>query len=105
NDSWFAAGQGPNLHLVVSAFRSLETRRPQLRVTSTGISAWIDATGAIRARLGVHERGVLVAALSAGPGGSTLAMRWGEWLAPLAGVAACAIVGLAGRRGRRERGD
>jgi apolipoprotein N-acyltransferase len=36
NDSWFAEGNGPNLHLTVSAFRSLETRRPQLRATNTG---------------------------------------------------------------------
>ncbi|MFN8645053.1 MAG: apolipoprotein N-acyltransferase, partial [Candidatus Binatia bacterium] len=26
NDSWFAAGSGPRLHLVVAAFRSIETR-------------------------------------------------------------------------------
>lgn len=101
NDSWFAAGAGPHLHLVVSAFRSLETRRPQLRVTNTGITAWIDASGAIRARLGVHERGVLVAALPAGPGGATLAVRWGEWLPPAAAVTAGALaLAAARRRGR-----
>jgi apolipoprotein N-acyltransferase len=84
NDSWFAAGAGPNLHLVVAAFRSLETRLPQLRVTNTGITAWIDATGAIRGRLGVHQRGVLMADVQAGPGGTTIAMRWGEWVGPVA---------------------
>ena len=42
NDSWFAETAGARLHLVVSAFRSIETRRPQLRVTNSGISAAID---------------------------------------------------------------
>lgn len=102
NDSWFAAGGGPHLHLVVSAFRSLETRRPQLRVTNTGVSAWIDATGAIRDRLGVHERGVLRVALPAGPGGATLAMRWADRLPWLAGGGTLAILASAAAR-RRAR--
>jgi apolipoprotein N-acyltransferase len=59
NDSWFSSGQGPRLHLVVSAFRSIETRLPQLRVTNTGITAVIDATGEVRGELGVGERGFL----------------------------------------------
>jgi apolipoprotein N-acyltransferase len=99
NDAWFAEGQGPNLHLVVSAFRSIETRRPQLRATNTGISAVIDAGGEIVARLGVHERGALVARLPAGPdGGPTLAVRWGEWLGPAA--AALSALGLVATRAR-----
>lgn len=109
NDSWFAAGAGPNLHLVMSAFRSLETRRPQLRVTNTGITAWIDATGEIRGRLGVHERGVLLAEVPAGLGGSTLAMRWGEWVGPTFGASAVlllvALRGATRRAGSASRAD
>ena len=52
NDSWFAAGGGPLLHLAVAAFRSIETRRPQLRATNTGITAAIDATGEVVATAG-----------------------------------------------------
>ena len=60
NDSWFAAGGGPRLHLVVSAFRSIETRRPQVRATNTGISA-VDRRrpASCSARLAVDERGAL----------------------------------------------
>lgn len=101
NDSWFATGAGPNLHLVVSAFRSIETRRPQLRVTNTGITAWIDVSGEIRGRLGVHERGVSVATVPVGGEGSTLVMRWGEWLAPTTLVAA--LVSLLWLYGSRPR--
>jgi apolipoprotein N-acyltransferase len=84
NDSWFDVGGGPRLHLVVSAFRSLETRLPQIRVTNTGITAVIDAEGTLLASLAVHERDVLVAAVPAGPAAATLVLRWGEWLGPAA---------------------
>jgi apolipoprotein N-acyltransferase len=48
----------------VSAFRSIETRLPQLRVTNTGITAVIDATGEVLGELGVQDRGVLVATVA-----------------------------------------
>jgi apolipoprotein N-acyltransferase len=91
NDAWFATGQGPRLHLVVSAFRSLETRLPQIRVTNTGITAVIDASGEVRGELGVGEEGVLVAAVPLGSGTAPgPVVRRGEWLAPAAGIAALA---------------
>ena len=45
NDSWFTDHpQGAELHQAVAAFRSIETRLPQFRVTTNGYSAVIDAT-------------------------------------------------------------
>src|SRR5204862_229130 len=61
NDSWFAEGPGPRLHLVGAAFLSIETRRPQLRATNTGISAVIAPTGEVLDALGVDQRGTQVA--------------------------------------------
>lgn len=84
NDSWFAAGGGPRLHLVVSAFRSLETRRPQVRATNTGISALITPAGEIVATLGVHERGVLVGSVTPVRSATTLMLLWGDWFGPFA---------------------
>lgn len=92
NDSWFATGGGPRLHLVVSAFRSIETRRPQLRVTNTGISAVIDATGELVASTGVHERAVLTGRVHPERVATTLALAWGEWLGPVSLVAAVAMM-------------
>jgi apolipoprotein N-acyltransferase len=104
NDSWFAWGHGPHQHLVVSAFRSIETRRPQVRVTNTGKSAVIDAAGELRGTLGVHEAGVLVARVPAGPGGTTLAVRFGDWLSPAAlGLSAVLLAAPAARRAGRPR--
>ncbi len=83
NDSWFADADGPRLHLVMSAFRSIETRRPQVRVTNTGISAVIDATGEVSETIGVHERAVRVAAVPAG-GGEAPFLTLGGAVGPVA---------------------
>lgn len=50
NDAWFASGDGPLQHFVVAGFRSIETRTPQVRATTTGISGIVTATGETLAR-------------------------------------------------------
>jgi apolipoprotein N-acyltransferase len=99
NDSWFAVGAGPRLHLAMAAFRSLETHRAQLRATPTGISALVLPTGEIEPALGVHARGALVvrAPLLSGP--PTPFVRFGDWLGPVAALAALPLA-LLGRARR-----
>lgn len=49
NDAWFTAdGPAAYQHLRANVFRAVENRRPLLRSTNTGISAWIDSLGRIR---------------------------------------------------------
>jgi apolipoprotein N-acyltransferase len=84
NDAWFGRGPAAWLHLVGAAFRSVETRRPQVRATNTGISAVIDAQGTILTRTGTDERAVLAATVMPEAYRSTLVLRWGDWLGPLA---------------------
>jgi apolipoprotein N-acyltransferase len=100
NDSWFAAGLGPRLHLVGAAFRSIETRRPQVRATNTGISAVIDAAGTLLGTAGVHEQATLVGALVPDGRARTLMVAWGDWLGPvaLAGGLALVVGALFARR-------
>jgi apolipoprotein N-acyltransferase len=105
NDSWFAVGAGPRLHLVLAAFRSIETRRPQVRSTNTGISAVIDASGEVLGSLGVHERGILVAAVPASRDAASLAQMLGAWLGPVAGLAGAGAQLAALARGRSLPGD
>jgi apolipoprotein N-acyltransferase len=100
NDSWFALGNGPLLHLVVSAFRSLETRRPQLRVTNTGISTAIAPTGEMLVTAGVHERTTLTAAVAPVADRWTLMLAWGDWFGPVALLAAAVLVLSAVGRSR-----
>jgi apolipoprotein N-acyltransferase len=47
NDDWFQSEVQAKLHLWVSAFRSIEAHRPQIRVTNGGLTAAIDAYGSL----------------------------------------------------------
>jgi apolipoprotein N-acyltransferase len=108
NDSWFANGAGPRLHLLGAAFRSMETRRPQLRATNTGVSAVIEPSGEITERAGVDERATLVASVVPGRWPATLVLAWGDWLGPVAlllGVALTAVVALTQDEDRRQAGE
>ena len=58
NDSWYGAGHEQEQHLMLAAVRSIEHRRWLLRATSTGISAFVDATGRIVQRIERNRRGV-----------------------------------------------
>jgi apolipoprotein N-acyltransferase len=92
NDAWFRAGPAAWLHLVGAAFRSVETRRPQVRSTNTGISAVIDAGGSIAVQAGVGTRAVLAADVTPEARATTLVLRWGFWLGPLAFGLAIALL-------------
>jgi apolipoprotein N-acyltransferase len=98
NDSWFTFGNAPRLVLVLSAFRTLETRRPQVRATNTGISAVVTPTGEMPAELGVHVRGALTHALRPRTNEWTLMLAWGDWLPPFALLVGGIALANVGRR-------
>jgi apolipoprotein N-acyltransferase len=100
NDSWFASGKGPHLHLVGAVFRSIETRRPQVRATNTGVSAVITASGEIVATAGVGERATLAAIVVPDGATTTFPMAWGDWLPPVALAGALALLAVAAVRRR-----
>lgn len=104
NDSWFEFGNAPRHLLYISAFRSVETRRPQVRAAVTGISAAISPAGDILDQLDTGEYGTLTASLLPARGSSPLA-RLGNWLGPAAfGVLLLIMAAgsLARRRHARE---
>ena len=95
NDSWFTATpQGARLHQTVAAFRSIETRLPQFRVTTNGYSAAIDANGDILAGSPIGEPALVIADLPLHQHAPTLMVRWGDWV----GVAAGALLMLLAAR-------
>jgi len=102
NDSWFSAGPGPRMHLIGAAFLSIETRRPQVRATNTGISAIIDATGTLLTTAGVGERATLDATITPSRSAPTLMVRWGEWFGPVALAAAVVFLLAEAVRTRRR---
>ncbi len=104
NDSWFT-GQpvGARLHLAVAAFRSIETRLPQVRVTTNGLSAIIDDTGEVVASTAIGQQAVLTAFVSAQDPPLTLMVRWGDWVGRAGTLFLFALAALTGWRALRER--
>lgn len=104
NDSWFTAYPvGARLHLAVAAFRSIETRLPQVRVTTNGLSAIIDDTGEVLANTAVGDQAVLTAFVSARDPSPTLMVRWGDWVGRAGIVFLLALAALAAWQALRRR--
>jgi len=97
NIAWFGDTLALPQHLQISQMRSLETGRPMLRSTNTGVTAVIDARGQVAAQLPPHRRDTLAATVQ-GHAGLTPFVRFGNAL-PLAlfGMAAGAAW-LMGRK-------
>jgi apolipoprotein N-acyltransferase len=97
NDAWFGEGE-PELHLALTRFRAIETRRPLVRATTTGYSAIVDIDGSLRAVSDWGRPASLVEEVPIYPRVMTPFARWGrwEWLAAVL----WAVMGPAIRRWR-----
>ena len=99
NDGWFGISTGPYQHLQQARLRAIEQGLPVIRAANTGISAVIDPTGRIVARLGLGIEGVLDSSLpSAIP--PTVYARTGD--IPAAIVIGAALI-FVGRRRMSKR--
>lgn len=87
------------MHLAAAAFRSIEARLPQLRVTSNGYSAAIDATGTVIAATRMGERTLVIGDVAVGELPRTLMLAWGDWVGRAAAVFLVVLaIAAAGRR-------
>lgn len=77
NIAWFGDSIALPQHLQISQMRAIETGRPMLRATNTGVTAVIDPKGKVVARLPPFERGVLAAPVQ-GYKGLTPYSRYGN---------------------------
>jgi apolipoprotein N-acyltransferase len=101
NDSWFSRTPAPRLHLIFAAFRSIETRRPQVRVTNSGISAFISPTGDIVTEIADDARASRTVTVPPARGLETVMVAWGDWVGPVALALGTVLLGwsvLAARR-------
>lgn len=89
NDSWYGAGHEQEQHLMLAAVRSIEHRRWLLRATSTGISAFVDATGRVVQRIPADKRGVALAKVPMIEGTTPYEVM-GDW----PGVISCAALAI-----------
>lgn len=97
NLAWFGDTIALDQHLQISRMRALETRRPMLRATNTGMTAVVKPDGTVQARLPTFQLGTLAATVQ-GTQGLTPFVRWGN----VPALAACLIV-LALAFGARRR--
>lgn len=81
NLGWFGRSSALDQHLAISRFRSIETGRPMVRATNTGMTAAIDHRGEVMARLEPHAAGALEVRIQ-GMQGLTPYARFGQgpWL-------------------------
>ncbi|AEC20619.1 apolipoprotein N-acyltransferase [Pusillimonas sp. T7-7] len=77
NLGWFGDSWALRQHLQISRMRALETARPMLRATNTGMTAAIGPNGVVRAALEPMSKGVLDVEVQ-GMTGLTPYVRWGN---------------------------
>src|SRR6267143_6580691 len=94
----FVARHQQEQHLMLAALRTIEHRRWLLRATSTGISAFVDATGRVVTRIPADVRGVAVRDVPMLQG-TTVYEVVGDW----PGWAALGLLGLVTARELRRR--
>jgi apolipoprotein N-acyltransferase len=98
DDSWSGSAWAAAQHLEMTRLRAVETRRWLVRASHSGLSAVIDARGAIVAHLPYGERGSSARAVAV-PRALSMYVRWGD--APVLALCAATLALVAARRGRR----
>jgi apolipoprotein N-acyltransferase len=96
NDGWFRDSAELDQMLAMARFRAVEIRKPLIRATNTGISAFIDPAGRVGEMIpGKEVEGVLVGRVKLAETWSLFRAwgGWAGWLAAgaLAGALACRI--------------
>ncbi|MGE5086986.1 MAG: apolipoprotein N-acyltransferase [Bacillota bacterium] len=104
NDSWFGKNFEPYQHLFMTIARGIETRRPLLRSTNTGISTAMLANGDILQKSPIHEEWsgeFTIKYLKNAP--QTAYVLWGhwDWILVLISLLAIVLTGALYARSRR----
>lgn len=107
-DAWFGDSLAPHQHLEIVRMRAVETGRPLLRATNTGISAFVDPRGRVTARSKQFQTEVLRGTVQPMQG-TTPYIRFGNYPI-ITGLSLLLLaIGLTGflktstRRGEKEK--
>ncbi|MCG2576484.1 apolipoprotein N-acyltransferase [Dechloromonas sp. XY25] len=96
NTAWFGRSLAQPQHLQIAQMRALETGRPMLRATNTGMTAIVGPDGTVRAALPPFTTGVLTGNVQAHTGATPYG-RLGDWPA-IALIMLMLLLGLARKR-------
>ncbi len=77
-DGWFGDSYGPHQHLQIARMRALETGRPVIRSTTSGITAIIDAKGQLL-KVAPQFQAIVLTGSFQGMQGTTPWLNWGLW--------------------------
>ncbi len=97
NIAWFGNSFALPQHLQISQMRSLETGRPMLRATNTGMTAVIDPKGRVLQQLDPLTTGILSTSVQ-GYRGTTPYIVVGNWATLALGALMLAVAWLTGRK-------
>ncbi|MPZ42796.1 MAG: apolipoprotein N-acyltransferase [Betaproteobacteria bacterium] len=100
NVAWFGDSIAPRQHLQIAQMRAIETGRPMLRATNTGMTAVVAPTGRVT-HVALTFRNATVEAEVRGHTGATPYVRFGN--APALGLAAVFLLAGFVRKPRRVR--
>ncbi|MCA9248649.1 MAG: apolipoprotein N-acyltransferase [Planctomycetales bacterium] len=94
NDAWFWGSSELDMHLACDVFRAIECRRPMLVAANGGLTAVVDASGRVLAKLPRRTDRFLLADVPL-DGRESLYLTVGDW--PVAAcLLACVLLGLGG---------
>ena len=104
NDGYLGPTPVLRQHLANAVFRAVETRRPLLRVTNVGITAYIAPSGDVLDAAGVYQEASRVWGANVSDGSRTFYVRFGDWFAWLCSAITAGLLvgGVATSRPRRE---
>jgi apolipoprotein N-acyltransferase len=81
NDGYLGPTPVLRQHLANAVFRAVETRRPLLRVTNVGISAYINENGDVLGPTESYTEDTRVWSVAKSDGAKTIYVRFGDWFA------------------------
>jgi apolipoprotein N-acyltransferase len=103
NDGWFGTSLGPTEHFHLGRLRAPETGRFLVRAGKTGVSAIVDQRGRVVQKIGLFERGVIVADVPLVEGLTPYTI-FGDWPAALSALILALALGytLLAQRHKKE---
>lgn len=108
NDYWSLTEVEGQQHFGNSLFRAVENRRPLLRSTASGLTAYVSPDGRIQSSLPYYQEGTLTADVKLYRSPDSLYLRYGNWMMYLLAGASVLMAGCSipaartVKKGRRQ---